>query len=196
MQQENFSPQESLNLISETINKVKQSYHDSGVGPILWGCVITVCGIVSFFAGFYKKPELYYVWFLVIIAIVPQIFISIRENKQKKFTSFNDVASNAIWTTFGFSMMMITAIEAILESRVHAAVYMLLYGIPTILTGLICKLRPMLWGGILCWVFAICSLFTKYPYPFLFTAASAVAAWLIPGLMMNNNYRKLKAANV
>ena len=32
-----MTEQESLSLISEMINKAKTSYHDSGIGPILWG---------------------------------------------------------------------------------------------------------------------------------------------------------------
>lgn len=200
MQEEKFSPQESLNLISETINKVKTSYHDTGIGPILWGCVVTVCSIVSFYANLHKIYWLYAVWSLTIVAVVPQIIISAKERKQRKFVSFVDVASGAIWTTFGFSMMVLSILENVLRAKynwgMHSAVYMLVYGMPTIITGIICKVKPMLIGGILCWVFAIVSAFIPYPYPLLFMAASAIVAWLIPGLILNAKYRKHKAANV
>jgi hypothetical protein len=200
MQEEKFSPQESLNLINETINKAKTSYHDRGIGPILWGCVITVCGLVSFYASKYNIYWLYNVWFLTIIAVVPQIIISAREKKEKKFVSFTDTATSAIWITFGFSMLVLSIIENIMRAKynlgMHSAVYMLVYGVPTIITGLICKLKPMIFGGILCWLFAIASTFVPYPYPLLFMAASAIAAWLIPGLMLNAEYRKQKNAHV
>jgi hypothetical protein len=200
MQEEKFSPEDSLHLISETINKVKGSYHDKGIGPILWGCVITVCSLVSFYASKYNIYWLYNIWFLTIIAVVPQIIISAKEKKEKKFVSFNDVATNAIWTTFGFSMMVLSILENVLRAKynwgMHSAVYMLVYGMPTIITGLICKIKPMIIGGILCWVFAITSTFIPYPYPLLFMAASAIVAWLIPGLILNAKYRKQKAVNV
>ncbi len=200
MQQENFSPQDSLNLISETISKVKQSYHDTGIGPMLWGCVVTICSLVSYYASVHKINWLFNIWFLTIVAIVPQIIISIKEKKEKKHTSYNDAALSAIWTTFGFSMFTISFIDNLLgvyyNYNVHSAIYMLIYGIPTILTGLICKVKPMLWGGILCWVFAVACIPFKYPYPFLFMGAAAIAAWLIPGLILNYRYRKQKAANV
>jgi hypothetical protein len=200
MQEEKFSAQESLQLISDTINKVKGSYHDRGIGPILWGCVVTFCSLVSVYAGLNKINWLYNVWFLTIVAVLPQILISIKERKEKKFVSFNDVATNVIWTTFGFSMFTMSFIDNMLRFNyhfyTHGAIYMLIYGIPTIITGGICKIKPMLWGGILCWVFAIISTFFNHPYTFFFTAASAVVAWLIPGLIMNAHYRKHKAANV
>ncbi len=200
MQEEKFSPQDSLNLISETINKAKASYHDKGIGPILWGCVITVCSLVSFYASKYNINWLYNIWFLTIIAVVPQIIISAKEKKEKKFVSFNDVATSAIWITFGFSMLVLSILENVLRAKydlgMHSAVYMLVYGVPTIITGLICKLKPMVIGGILCWVFAIASTFFPYPYPLLFMAASAIVAWLIPGLLLYAEYRKQKSVNV
>ncbi|MFN8250710.1 MAG: hypothetical protein U0V75_02415 [Ferruginibacter sp.] len=200
MQHENFSPQESLHLIRETINRAKTSYHDKGIGPILWGCVITVCSLVSFYASLHKISWLFSVWFLTIIAVVPQVMISIKERKEKKFVSFNDNATSAIWITFGFSMFTVSIIDNILNAKygtgIHASVYMLIYGIPTIITGAICNYRIMLWGGILCWVFAATAAFFKYPYPFLFMAGCAIVAWLIPGLLLYSEYRKQQRLNV
>ncbi len=200
MQEEKFSPQDSLNLISETINKVKASYHDTGIGPILWGCVVTFCSLVSFYAGLKKIDWLFNVWLLTIVAVLPQILISIKEKKQRKFVSYNDAAATVIWITFGFSMFTISMIDNLLRyfnyTSIHASVYMLIYGFPTIIAGGVCKIKPMLWGGILCWVFALTSTPLKFPYPFLFTAACAIVAWLIPGLIMYTKYRKQKAAHV
>jgi hypothetical protein len=199
-EEKKLSEKESLELISQMINKAKNSYHDTGIGPILWGCVITVCSLVSFYAFKYNIYWLYNIWFLTIIAVVPQIIISAKEKKEKKFVAFNDAATSAIWITFGFSMMVLSILENVLRAKydwgMHSSVYMLVYGIPTIITGLICKLKPMVIGGILCWVFAIISTFVPYPYPLLFMAASAIVAWLIPGLLINAAYRKRKTTNV
>ncbi len=200
MEQENFSPQDSLHLIRQTIDKAKTSYHEKGIGPILWGCVVSFCSLVSFYASLHKINWLFSVWFLTLIAVVPQVMISIRERKEKKFVSFNDSATSVIWTTFGFSMFTISIVDNILNNKygtgIHGSVYMLVYGIPTIITGAICNYRLMLWGGILCWVFAVAAAFFSYPYPFLFMAGCALFAWLIPGLLLHSEYRKQKKADV
>lgn len=200
MQQENFSPQESLHLIQETINKAKTSYHDKGIGPILWGCVVSFCSLVSFYASLHKINWLFMVWLLTIVAVVPQVMISIKEKKNKKFVSFNDSATSVIWTTFGFAMFTISIIDNILHTKygtgIHGSVYMLVYGIPTIITGAVCKYRLMLWGGVICWVFAVAAAFFSYPYPFLFMAGCAIVAWLIPGLLLNLEHRKQQRADV
>jgi hypothetical protein len=194
--EKDFSEKESLELITSMINKVKASYHDTGIGPILWGTVVTVCGIVSFFGMQYKMPGWQFVWMLTIVAIVPQVIISMKEKKERKFTSYNDEAASAIWMTFGGAMFMLAILDSIASLKIHASIYMLVYGIPTIITGMVLKFKSMLWGGLCCWAFSIASVFFSYPYPFLFTSASAIAAWLIPGIIINNAYRKQKAANV
>ena len=48
-QEKVLTEKESLELISQMINKAKNSYHDSGIGPILWGSVIALCSLVTFF---------------------------------------------------------------------------------------------------------------------------------------------------
>ncbi len=196
MQQENFSPQESLKVIEKMIGKVKASYYETGISPILWGSTVSVCGIVSYFAITYNHLQWFNIWFLTLAAIIPQIIISIQEKKQRKFTSLIDDATDAIWTVFGFSLMMLSIINAIKSINIPISVYILIYGMPTITTGLITKFKPMLIGGIICWLCAVASVFVKFPNQYLFVAVAAIAAWLIPGIILNTKYRKQKAVNV
>jgi hypothetical protein len=58
------------------------------------------------------------------------------------------------------------------------------------------KFKPMLYGGIVCWVLALASNFTNIKIDMLFTAIATTTAWLIPGLILNAKYRKAKQANV
>jgi hypothetical protein len=68
----------------------------------------------------------------------------------------------------------------------------MLYGLPTFITGAACRFRPMLWGGLLCWVCCIVTIFTSSRIDLLLTAASAIMAWFIPGLIMEKEYRIYK----
>jgi hypothetical protein len=44
----NLTEKESLALITQMINKAKDSYHDTGIGAIMWGSVIAICALVKF----------------------------------------------------------------------------------------------------------------------------------------------------
>ncbi len=47
-EEKKLSGQESLQIITEMIQKVKTSFHESGISAILWGAVVAFCGLVSF----------------------------------------------------------------------------------------------------------------------------------------------------
>jgi len=70
--------------------------------------------------------------------------------------------------------------------------FLLLYGMPTFVTGMTMKFKPMLWGGILCWVCCVIAVFTPFKIDLLLTAFAAVVAWLIPGILLERDYRAAK----
>lgn len=80
MEEKKLSEQESLQLITEMIQKAKRSFHESGASSILWGSVIAVCGLVSFAEMQWQFSIGFDVWLLALAAIIPQVLITIREN--------------------------------------------------------------------------------------------------------------------
>ena len=70
--------------------------------------------------------------------------------------------------------------------------FLILYGLPTFITGAACKFKPMFWGGIFCWLCSIITVYTNYKMDLLLTAFSALMAWFIPGLIMEREYRMAK----
>jgi hypothetical protein len=63
---------------------------------------------------------------------------------------------------------------------------------PTFITGAACKVKPMLWGGLFCWLCSIITVYTEYKLDLLLTALSALMAWFIPGLFLEREYRLAK----
>jgi hypothetical protein len=77
-------------------------------------------------------------------------------------------------------------------SEYISPLFLLLYGFPTFVTGAAFKFRPMLWGGILCWVCCVATIYTTIKVDLLLTAVSAIMAWLVPGIFMEREYRLYK----
>ncbi len=214
-----FDQQESLKLITEMIGKVKNSYHDKGIGPILWGSVITICSLVTFFRIQYNFELPFDIWLLTLVAIVPQIVITSREKKSRKVRSYNDDSMDYVWMCFGMAIFLLIHINYHLGNVIgtvlsdyrtlggklpdfnyfsySTSMFLLLYGMPTIITGGIMKFKPMLLGGILCWICCIISVYTNIKVDLLLTALSATGAWLIPGIILWIRYKKgITCANV
>lgn len=162
------------------------------------------------------------IYILTIVAIIPQVLLSIREVKKRKVKTYDDTYLDYIWFAFGigiFLMIFITngifnvyepaAAEvakltgnrpAFRFQEFVAPLFLLLYGMPTFITGAACKFKPMFWGGLFCWACCIITIYTSIKIDHALTAASAIFAWLIPGIIMEKDYRhakkRLAAANV
>ncbi len=216
MAEKQLTEQESLLIIQQMINRVRNNFVDTGIGPILWGTVITICSLVQAAKIYYDFELTFDIWWLALFAIVPQVFISINERKERKAKGWDDDILSYVWTCFGIAVFIVNfinnrlagelapAIEsyrsaghAIQSSWSFASCFLLLvFGFPTIITGAARKQRWMLAGGIFCWVSAIAATFTPTYVDFVLMAFAAALSWLIPGLMIRSNYLKQKSGNV
>ncbi len=209
-----LTEKESLDLITMMINKAKNSYHDTGIGAMMWGSIIAVCSLVKLAELQFDFKLPFDIYWLTILAIVPQIFITIREKKERKVKTYDDIYMDYLWLGFGISIFLMIFITNVLFNvwepvtieynqlsghpssfnlrEFIAPLFLLLYGIPTFVTGAACKFKPMLWGGLLCWACCIITIYTTIKIDLLLTAFSAVFAWLIPGIIMEKEYRKAK----
>lgn len=222
-----FTEQESLQLITEMIRKAKSNYHENGTGPILWGTVIAVCGIFTFFQIQYNwNTGAFSIWYLALVAIIPQIIIDIRDRKQKLVKTHMCAVIDVVWQIYGFSVFAlifyfntvpgasgqlmaaegkellvknlltgeITSIHPFVPSQ--GSLLLLLYGIPTLITGIARKFKPMLIGGIFCYVCFVVSCYTSNKYDFLMNGIAAIFNWLIPGFILRRTYLKSRTGNV
>jgi hypothetical protein len=217
----NLSPQESLSIIQTMLQKARnESYNESGTSTIMWGSVITFCGFVQAAEIYWNFYIGFDIWLLTFIAIIPQVYISIRESKNKKVRTYQEEFLTAVWIVFGVSIFALVAYTNFIpyaSERLLAnenkqlfiknltnndmqvwhpyvfsltSLYLMLYAIPTLITGLATKFKPMIWGAILCYILFIASLYTSTTIDMIFMAVSAIFNWLIPGIILRKEYFK------
>jgi uncharacterized protein with PQ loop repeat len=216
--EQQLSQQESLRIITQMINKAKNSFHDTGIGPMLWGAVIVFCSLVTYARIHFGFKLPFDIWLLTLVAILPQIIITYREKKMRRARSYDDAAIDYIWLCFGISIFLVSHINAVFINQLadifktyqaatgkwpdfglwnySSSLMLLLYGFPTVITGAIMKFKPMLWGGIACWICCITSVYTSMKVDMLLTAFSAAVMWLIPGIILWRMYKQNKAKDV
>lgn len=217
-----LTEKESLELITDMINKAKGGYHESGANGILWGSMVGIAGLTSFaerLGHFYIGFD---IWLIVLAAFIPQMIISMRERKSKKVVTHQESAMNAIFLVFGISVFALNyylnvvpfTSDALLASEGQElllrniktgvtehyrpsvmsgySLLLLLYAIPTLATGISRKFMPMTIGGILCYLYFIISIYTNTTYDLLLNGIAGITCWLIPGLVLRNRYLKGK----
>lgn len=210
-QEQPLSEKESLQLITSMINRAKESYHDTGWGPIMWGSLVPFCALATWAQVKWKFSIGFDVWLLVLAAIVPQIIISYREKKVKRVKTHNDIALDYVWMSFGIALFLLIFASNMIQAGMNStfspaglpykkpsvffydyqvSLFLIIYGFPTFITGGIMKFTPMLLGGAFCWGCSIICLFTPALTDLLLMAASALVAWLVPGIIINRNCRR------
>src|SRR5438132_11932355 len=104
MEKQPLTEQESLQIITEMIQKAKSNFHTSGTSAILWGSVVGIAGLVSFAERNWDFYIGFDIWLLVLGAVIPQIFITIREKRNKKVVGHHEAFLEGIWLAYGISV--------------------------------------------------------------------------------------------
>lgn len=218
MMEKQLSEQESLSIITEMIGKAKTHFHESGASTILWGTVVSFCSFFSFIQSVYQFDIGFDIWYLTWLAIIPQVWLVIQENKRRVVKTYLESSIDTIWLVYIVTIvaMLIYANVTYLTSpgilaqqdielfsknvktgeikpfKIFApsfsSIMMAVYAFPTLATGLITKFRPFLIGAGICYTLFIVSLFTSFTYDMLLSGVAAVCCWLIPGLMLRRKY--------
>jgi hypothetical protein len=191
-----LSSQESLELIASMIAKAKNDYQDTGISALFWGTLIPICSLVTFFNYYWQSRVLVHIWLLAFVAFIPQILISARERKLRKYKGYHEDMIGGIWISYAIAVSVMTYIGYVNSVFNANFIFLILYGIPTFATGYAKRFVPMIIGGIACWVFAIVSFYTPWPYFMLYSAAGGLLAWFIPGLILRRRYLKAKRQHV
>ncbi|HJS53408.1 MAG TPA: hypothetical protein VJ765_02660 [Chitinophagaceae bacterium] len=213
-QEKKLTERESLDLIAQMINRAKNSFHDTGIGAMMWGAVIAICSLVRLSELHFDYRLPFDIYLLTLAAIIPQILITIKEKKERRVKSYDDAFIDYLWLGFGISIFLLILIcnnifnewgawtneykPAAGTGRSYgfyefvAPLFLMLYGMPTFVTGAACKFKPMMWGGLFCWVCSIIAIYTSIKIDLTLTAVAAIVAWFIPGILMEREYQRAK----
>lgn len=183
---------ESLSIISGMINRAKNRFSETGTLYLLWGWVILFCCLAQFLSlQFFKSEKGYQIWFLTWLAVIYQFFYLAKRKKHEKVKTYTDEIIGFVWLTFavcGFILVFIL-VQQKAFTNIHPAI-LVLYGMPTFLSGIILKFKPLIIGGICCWLLALSSPFVTPVYHLLLLAAAVIAAWIIPGYLLRAKFKK------
>jgi hypothetical protein len=195
--EEKFSPEQSLQAIHAMIEKAKGHFVENGHLYLLWGWVIFGCSLAQFILRKLGYQQHYYVWALTWLAVIYQFIYLRREHRRQRVVTYAGSMIGYVWITF-FIMMVLMAF-LILRSQTEAnyrllyPVFLVLYGMPTFLCGFLLKFRPLVIGGIGCWLLSAATSFVDYENQLLLISVAMINAWIIPGYLLRSKYKKEKA---
>lgn len=194
MAEEKFSPEQSLLVIQSMIEKAKNEYSENGHLYLLWGWVVLVCSLSQFVLFKFVHYEKHYiVWFATWAVAIYQFYYLRKKGKQRRTRTYADKMMGYTWISF-FVLMVLTGLAIGQSGEVNmqkliGPLFLALYGMPTFLSGLLLQFRPLVIGGISCWLLSIATLFIPYEYHLLLLGAAMIVAWIIPGYILQKRHQ-------
>lgn len=185
MSEVKLTENESLKLITEMIGKAKGSYHSNGTSAILWGLVIFFCSIFEFFEMQFNFDIGFNIWWLMFVALVPQFYLMLKSSSKKNFESYEEKTMNFVWWAFAASVVMMMFFNSYYRPSHSESLFLMLFGMPTFITGGMFRFKPMIIGGITCWILFVVSIYTSLKINLLLMALAALSAWLVPGIILH-----------
>jgi len=195
MNEENFDPKQSLLLIESMINRAKDKFAEDGSMYLLWGWVVFVCSLTQFvLMHFFKYPYHYIVWFASWIVVIYQVVYIRKKIKQRRVRTYTGYILGYVWLTFVIVIFLLAfLIGRLTEGDYYShisPILLTIYGIPIFLSGIILRFKPLVIGGIGCWILAIAAmLIGNYDYQFLLIPLAMIIAWIIPGYLLRAKYK-------
>ncbi len=189
-----LSPQESLQIIESMISKAKNQFAENGHLYLLWGWLVFICGLAQFFLLHVFHYQYYYiVWFSTWIAVIYQVWYLRKKIKQQRVRTYADGVIGYVWLAFiimafliGFITGQTTGQE---KNLVVTPAILAVYGMPAFLSGIILRFKPLILGGIGCWVLALGASFVSYDFQLLFIPGAMLVAWIVPGYLMRAKFK-------
>lgn len=188
--EENFSPQQSLQLIQSMIEKTKANISHNRIYFLVWGW-LSFIGITG---QFLLKVVLhyrhhYYIWLITLVGVAFSIGYTAKNRRQGQTRTYIGEAMGYLWSGMAVAFFVLSFIITFLPVEKTGWLFcypffILLYGLGTFVSGRILQFTPLVAGGVFNWVLACAAVFFPFDYQLLFAAAAILTSYIIPGHLL------------
>jgi len=192
MEKTDFTPEQSLLLITKTIEETKDRFKEYGSVFIFWGALtVFVFGsqLILSLLELYKFTMLP-VYLFPVGGIITGIWAwrdHLKENKPKTF--IGNVLQNIGWI-IGMNLMIMGFLFGDKLGEAMGPVFIILLALMIIVSGLSIKFKPLIIGGALANLIGLGSFLIDSDYHGFSLMLGAVVGMIIPGILLNIARRK------
>lgn len=192
MKNSTFTPEESLLLISKTIEDTKERFKEHGSIFIFWGSLILIVigsQLILSLLELYSFT-MYPVFLYPLGAIITAIYAWKDYKKQNKpKTIIGNILQNLGWIV-GMNLMIMGFLFSNNLGDALAPIFIILLALFIIVSGLSIRFRPLTIGGAMLNLIGIGSFLIENDYHGFSMMTGAVVAFIIPGILLNNARKK------
>ncbi|RTL58648.1 MAG: hypothetical protein EKK37_09980 [Sphingobacteriales bacterium] len=195
MNEENFSPQQSLQVIQSMISKTRQNFHDNSKYFLLWGWLATIAISGQFVLKvIFHYEKFFQVWFILFIGIALSNYWMIKDGKKEKVKTYVGESMSNLWLGMAISFFVLSMLFVKMGWYYCYPFFIMMYGLGTFVSGKILQFTPFVIGGILAWVLSIVSAWFDFDYQMLFAVAALLISYIIPAHLLRLHQQNQKSA--
>lgn len=184
---ENLTPQESLEIITSMINQAKGNIQHSSFYFLLWGWTIAIANLgVYVLLRFTSVENPFLMFSLTIPAAVLSIIHGARNSKETVAPTHLNTIHNWLWFGFGVTCVILVVFGKQTNWQINPLI-LTMCAVPTFISGILLRFRPLMLGGIAFWVFGIASFLAAMDIQFLLGALAVVFGYLVPGYLLKKS---------
>ena len=180
----------NLQIIEEMLQQAKAQMTDNGFYYMLWGWLVFVAALGQYIGDAMHLSYAGLVWpILMPLGAVASIIASKRENAARTSKTWFDNVMFYLWTGYGV-VLGLTLFYMGFKQINLIPVVLSIYGLGLFTSGGILKFRPLIIGGMVNWALSVACWFIPDQYHMLVLALALLLGYIIPGHMLNMNYKK------
>jgi hypothetical protein len=176
--------EESLKIITDMINRTKSTICQGSFYLLFWGWLVFFCSLSEYLIRKltdYASP--WNVWLLVIPGIFVSMIYGFVKGRKAKIHTYT--GSIYMWTWFGFLASSVVLYAVIWGNwDLFSPLILTLVAVPTFISGIILRFRPLIIGAVSFWIFALISRFAGPEIAPLAVPVAMLTGYLIPGYML------------
>ncbi len=197
METENFSKEESFNLIAKMISRAKNEYRDNGKGWLVWGWLLFAASSASAILKHLEQTRyIPWLWNIMGILVLLYFIYEVTRKKIEKVKTYVEEMLDKFGTGFFISLITIIIASAIAENGFAFGYYFILYAFWMFIYGSAIHFKPLIIGAFVNWAAAILIFIVDdFKYGMVISAIAVLVGYLIPGYMLRNQYKKSNKAN-
>ncbi|HVB04303.1 MAG TPA: hypothetical protein VNE41_11355 [Chitinophagaceae bacterium] len=197
MTEPTFTPEDSLRLIQDMVNRTKNDLADDSFYFLVWGWLVLIASLSQYvLLVFLHNPYHYLAWQLIWVGVIISVIHSRGVRKTSRVRTYVGESMKYLWMGTFIAFFVLSMIFTVSGwDRITMLIYpgyMILYGLGTFVSGNLIRFRPLIIGGIIAWLLAIGAAGMKFEDQILAGSAAILVSYIIPGYLLRYRRHKMR----
>ena len=178
-----------LSIIEEMIAQSRQNISEGSIFYLLWGWLVLVAALSNYVLLVYTNYEHHYIAWPILMTLggIVSAIIGSRQEKKQGVRTYVDRSINYLWIAFTITLIAVLISMVKFGVEVVYPIVIILYGLGTFVSGGILKFKPLILGGVLCWLLGSLAVYLSFPNQLLVLMAAILVSYIIPGYLLANS---------